>query len=117
ITLEIVVTAEQWQRLKSEMKEIIDWLNEKNARVYDWKFIYKLKMKPLIETELAKNHSFIGEMLNQFEDLNLSDISKDLTTHDTGKKYATEIFEEIPAKEILEEARQLLLAELAYKRR
>src|SRR5699024_6732241 len=106
ITLEMIVTVEQWGQLKSELMEIIEWLNEKHTTLYDWKFIYKLKTKTLTETELAKNHSFIGEMLNQFEDIKIEEISRYLTTHAIGKKYIAELLEEIPENEILEEAKQ-----------
>ncbi|WP_368654508.1 exonuclease SbcCD subunit D [Ornithinibacillus sp. 4-3] len=101
-----------WQE---KITEVLDWLNEQQE-TEDWKYIFRTRYHVQRKNDdLAGNH-FIGELIHQFEDIPIENYLNELLTHPKGKKYVSDFLATHSKVLLKEEAKQLLIHELLYKR-
>ncbi|HLS67475.1 MAG TPA: DNA repair exonuclease [Pseudogracilibacillus sp.] len=91
------------------IKELLDVVNERLIEQEEWIYIYRYDVYEKQKERVLSDDTFYAELETTFAQLSLEEIVQDVTTHEIGRKFLTNLATE---DELIERARSYLLNEL-----
>lgn len=91
------------------IKELLDVVNERLIERDEWVYIYRYDLYEKQKKRAISDDTFYAELETTFAQLSLEEIVQEVTTHEVGRKFLTDLATE---DELIEQARTYLLREL-----